>query len=222
MHTNFYSFDIDYEHQLNTNWCWSACFSWISKSLKLNTEFKEQFQFQAYYNNCILNETKIADTKLNLVVDTTSDHVDRLINDTLNLDYELIDLIQNQNEGSHILNKVFSFQNVAYKLRTHNAPWIISTEYHMLLISGFGSDGFRNYVLVSDPNIIENEKYLPIDTFLEKYGNGIRKIWQLKHKSSDAAITELGSLNFSKQNSSLETYILKSELKRLQQSTNLT
>ena len=227
MLTNFYSFDIDYEPQLKTNWCWCACFSWISKSLQLNTEYKEQYQFQSYYRNHFLKTQDLTANEVigdNYLLDTTADHVDRLIQETLQMDFSLMDLMVINRDKKELLTDIFDYNHVSNYLFINKAPWLIATDYHMFLISGFGFDRFRNYILVSDPNIIENEKFVPIETFVENYGYRIRKIWQLTHKTSpevnenhqEKILFENTAFKVPTKPEHFDTYILKRDVENIQ------
>jgi len=192
--SDFYSFNIQYVSQKRTNWCWCACFSWIIKALNINNEYKEQWQILNYHSKNIKkerlsnfseNENEIkANSLFNYQIETQLNEVNELIEQCLFLDYEEINIPNYGDRKYEELKNILSFNNIKKLLKQNNAPIIITTSSHMILISGFGSNECGDFILISDPE--RGEEYIKPISYITSFKNEISKIWVLINKDGNA------------------------------------
>ena len=193
--SNFFSFNIPYKEQLKNNWCWCACFSWIIKALELETLSKEQWQILLHYtqhinNNLIITQDnrewiEASDSPTNLLIKFTNGEISALIRSLLKLEFELIEVPSRDNEKIETLNRLFNYQALKNSLKTLKAPWIVTTDNHMYLITGFGEDECGEYVLVSDPNKEKKETFFSSNKFINEIAKQITNIWILKNPDGE-------------------------------------
>ena len=121
----FYSFNLDYEPQLRTNWCWAACFSWMLKKFNPNAGIFEQWEILKYYT--LLNATTVLklsqnniedDSKFNITIGTIDEEVDLLIQTLLKLKSEKVEINTSGNNRYNLLWELFSYERISNELHS--------------------------------------------------------------------------------------------------------
>ncbi|MFD2565309.1 hypothetical protein [Aquimarina rubra] len=204
----FYSFNIDYKYQLQTNWCWAACFQWISEILNFTPKMgKEQHNFVSYYNDNYKNGSwncnkENPDYNCNIPIEF--DDVEGLVEDVFGFECNEIDLVSYSNsaERTSTLNKLLDYDYVKRTLKENNFPIILAVSNHILLVTGYGIKNECKYILVSDPKNNKGESFWVDDNYIGNNILRIKRIWITNNTfSPDKKIVEDSFINFYSQKS---------------------
>ncbi|WP_299245719.1 hypothetical protein [uncultured Aquimarina sp.] len=171
----------------NSQWCWAACLEQMIKGLNPpSTIGKEQCDIvQYYWQNYTTEQTRTLRMNRNETCCTGQNEFNKKCKD-LSLDpIHLENVFQKAGFKCNLVydfkQKLQDYKFIRKTLIDNDSPIILKTNRgsgaHLEMISGFGKKDDFEYVLISNPYELYNEKYYSIDCFFSDYKNILKEVW---------------------------------------------